>query len=83
METITISKSEYKKLLSKAEAYKRLAESIYENAITDPIDEIVSDFKKTNLYTDDFISDLKAGLEKSSLSKKTTNEIKTTKRRLT
>ncbi|MDQ3022027.1 MAG: hypothetical protein M3R36_15865 [Bacteroidota bacterium] len=70
MDTVTISKSEYKKLLSKAEAYKKLAESIFENAINDPVNEIVSDFKKTNLYTDEFISDLKAGLEKSSLSKK-------------
>lgn len=70
METITIPKSEYKKLLSKAAAYKKLAKSIFENAINDPVDEIVSDFKKTDLYTDEFLSDLKEGLEKSSLSKK-------------
>ena len=69
METITIPKSEYKKLLSRAKAYEKLAGSIFENAIKDPIDEIVSDFKKTNLYTDKFLKDLENGLKKSSLAK--------------
>ena len=69
METITIPKSEYKKLLSRAKAYEKLAGSIFENAIKDPVNEIVSDFKNTNLYTDVFLKDLKDGLKKSSLAK--------------
>jgi hypothetical protein len=69
METITITKTEYKKLLSRAKAYEKLAGSIFENAIKDPVNEIVSDFKKTNLYTVDFLKDLEDGLKKSSLAK--------------
>lgn len=69
METITIPKSEYKKLLSRAKAYEKLAGSIFENAIKDPVNEIVSEFKKTNLYTVDFLKNLEDGLKKSSLAK--------------
>lgn len=69
METITIPKSEYKKLLSRAKAYEKLAGSIFENAIKDPVNETISDFKKTNLYTVDFLKDLEDGLKKSSLAK--------------
>lgn len=46
METITIPKAEYKKLLSRAKAYEKLAGSIFEYAIKDPVNEIVSDFIK-------------------------------------
>ncbi len=69
METITISKTEYKRLLSRAKAYEKLAGSIFENAIKDPVSDIVSDFKKTNLYTTEFLKDLEDGLKKSSLAK--------------
>lgn len=69
METITIPKAEYKKLVRKAKAYEKLAESFYENSIKEPIDSIVSDFRKTNLYTNEFLTDLEDGLKKSSLSK--------------
>ncbi len=69
METITIPKAEYKRLLSHAEAYKKLAESVFVNAIKDPVNDIVSDFKSTNLYTTEFLSDLEKGLKKSSLGK--------------
>ena len=70
METITIPKTEYKKLLSRAKAYEKLAGSIFENAIKDPVNDIVSDFKKTNLYTEGFLKDLEEGLKRSSLGKK-------------
>lgn len=70
METITISKREYKTLVSRAKAYERLAKSIFVNAIQDPISDIVSDFRKTDLYTEEFQLDLEEGLKKSSLSKK-------------
>lgn len=70
METITIPKSEYKKLVSRAKAYEKLAESIFVNAIKDPIADIVSDFRRTNIYTEGFLTDLENGLKKSSLSKR-------------
>lgn len=69
MELITISKKEYKILVSKAKAYEKLSESFYKNALNDSVESIVSDFKKTNLYTDEFLRDLEGGLKKSSLSK--------------
>ena len=69
METITIPKAEYKKLLSRAKAYEKLAGSIFEYAIKDPVNEIVSDFIKTNLYSDEFLEDLESGLKKSTLAK--------------
>ncbi len=67
METITISKSEYRKLVSRAKAYEKLAESFFENAMKDPVSDIVADFKKTNLYSVGFLNDLEDGLRKSSL----------------
>jgi len=69
METITIPKTEYKKLLARAKAYEKLAKSIFENAIKDPVTEIVSDFKNTDLYSKEFLNDLEDGLKKSSLAK--------------
>lgn len=69
MKTITIPKTEYKILLSRAKAYEKLTGSIFKNAIKDPVNDIVSDFKKTNLYTDGFLKDLEVGLKKSSLAK--------------
>jgi len=70
MDTITIPKNEYKKLLSRAKAYEKLAESFYQNSMKDPVVEIVADFKNTGLYTNEFLKDLEDGLKKSSLSKK-------------
>jgi glucan phosphoethanolaminetransferase (alkaline phosphatase superfamily) len=69
METVTIPKREYKKLVSKAKAYEKLAESFYQNTLNEPVEAIVSDFRKTNLYTDEFLKDLEDGLKKSSLSR--------------
>lgn len=70
MESITIPKKEYKKLVSKAKAYEKLAESFYKNTLIDSVDNIVSDFRRTDLYTDEFLKDLAEGLNKSSLVKK-------------
>ena len=67
METITISNKDYKKLVSRAKAYEKLAESIFVNVINDPVEDIVSDFRKTDLYTEEFLTDLEEGLKKSSL----------------
>ena len=70
METITISKSEYRKLVAKSKAYEKLAKTIFEDAINESVNDIVSDFKKTNLYSEEFLSDLKEGLNQSSLYSK-------------
>ncbi len=69
METITIPKSEYRKLVSRAKAYEKLAGSIFQNAIKDPVKDMVTDFKNTNLYSEEFLIDLEDGLKKSSIAK--------------
>jgi len=38
--------------------------------IKDPIEEVINDFRKTNLYTKGFLADLEDGLKKSSYAKK-------------
>ncbi len=70
METITIPKKEYKKLVSKANAYDKLAKDFFESVVEDSVEKVASDFTKTDLYTQDFINDLKEGLNKSSFSKR-------------
>jgi len=69
MQTITISKNEYKKLLSQAKAYQKLAGEIFKKVINDPVSDLVDDFRKTGIYTDDFLIDLEKGLKKSSYAK--------------
>jgi hypothetical protein len=69
METVTISKKEYSKLRSQAKAYEKLAKGFFENIVKDPIEEVVKDFEKTGLYTDEFLDDLGSGLRKSTYSK--------------
>ena len=69
MSTVTISKIKYQKLRRHAEAYKRLSSRLFEFAIRDPIEEVVNDFKKTNLYTKEFLKDLEDGLRDSSYGK--------------
>lgn len=70
MDTVKISKNEYKRLVSKAKAYDKIAEKFFENIIEDPIDIVVKDFKKTNSYSNGFLSDLESGLRKSSYAKR-------------
>ena len=69
MQTITIPKKEYQKLVSKAKALEKLAVHIFEKVIKDPVKDVVEDFRRTNLYTGEFITDLEEGLKKSSYSK--------------
>lgn len=66
METITIPKEEYIQLKKIADAYKQIASNVFQNINQDSIDDIIKDFKDTDLYSDEFIDDLKNGLEKSS-----------------
>ncbi|MBX7046135.1 MAG: hypothetical protein K1X86_09880 [Ignavibacteria bacterium] len=66
MENITISKAEYKKLLSIEKAYTKLTKVFIDSAIKNSVEPVVSDFEKSGLYTKEFIKDLKDGLSKSS-----------------
>ncbi len=68
--TITLSKTEYDKLKRQADIYEFLAGQIFSFAIKDPIEEVVSDFEETGLYSKKFIKDLESGLRRSSYSKK-------------
>lgn len=70
MVTITISKVKYEQLKRQAEAYRRFAANFFEAAVRDPIGDITDDFRKTALYTEEFLHDLDAGLRKSSIAKK-------------
>jgi len=69
METVTISKEEYTNLLLKAKAYQRLASDFFKGVMDESLTDVVNDFRKTNLYTDDFLLDLEDGLKKSSYNK--------------
>jgi hypothetical protein len=42
----------------------------FELVVKDPVEEVVEDFRKTNLYSEKFLKDLEAGLKKSSYAKK-------------
>lgn len=64
-----IPKSEYLKLQRHATAYQKLVGFLFKSVVRDPVEDIVNDFKKTNLYTEGFLRDLKDGLQKSSLGK--------------
>lgn len=78
-DTITLSKQDYLRLKQQAQAYRTMAARVFELPLRDPIDEVVADFRATNLYTDEFLMDLEDGLRKSSYSKKYANQ--TTRKR--
>lgn len=69
MSQIIISKKEYIQLKSQSKAYQKKAGNFFKSIIISPINDIVEDFKKTNLYSNKFISDLENGLKKSSYGK--------------
>ena len=79
MAQVTLPKTEYEQLKKQARAYRKFASELFEMIIQDPIEEVVEDFRKTNLYAEDFLKDLESGLQKSSYSKKYGNQ--TTQRR--
>ena len=74
MAKITLPKTEYERLRRQAAAYRKFAEKFFESVVKDPIEEVVGDFRKTNLYTEDFLKDLESGLRKSSYVKKHGNK---------
>lgn len=83
MEKVAIPKIEYERLRREASAYRKFATHFFQSAVRDPIDEIVEDFQRTDLYTQEFLEDLADGLRKSSYSKTHgTKALKTRSRRL-
>ncbi len=71
MANITISKEEYQNLKQQAKAYQKLSGSLFESIIRDHVEEVVEDFRRTNIYTDGFLRDLENGLRKSSYARAT------------
>ena len=70
MNKITISKTEYEKLRHQAEGYRKLVGRVFEFALKDSVEDVVEDFRKTNLYTEGFLKDLGDGLRDSSYMKR-------------
>lgn len=68
--TITISRTEYRSLRKQAEAFRKFAGKVFEAALSGNIDDVVTDFRNTNLYSDEFLKDLESGLKKSSYAKR-------------
>lgn len=79
MAQVTLPETEYEQLKKQAQAYRKFAAKFFELVIRDPIEEVVEDFRKTNLYTEEFLKDLESGLRKSSYLKRYGNQ--TAKRR--
>lgn len=69
MVTVTIPKQKYQQLERQASAYRRFAAQIFESQLGDPINEVIKDFRKTDLYTGDFLKDLESGLRRSSYAR--------------
>ena len=74
MVKVEIPKTEYEQLKKQAEAYRRFAARFFESVVRDPIDQVVEDFRKTNLYPEVFLKDLESGLRKSSYLKRHENK---------
>ena len=66
MSEVAISKEEYRQLKQQAKAYKKLTGHLFEFVIRDRVEDVVKDFRKTKLYTNEFIKELEDGLQKSS-----------------
>jgi len=69
-DSITLPKQEYLRLKQQAQAYRNMATRVFELPLKDPIAGVVSDFKDSGLYADDFLVDLEDGLRKSSYADK-------------
>ena len=69
--TITLPKDEYLKLKKQAKAYQALAGHFFTARINEAesAEAVVADFRKTNLYSNGFLEDLKDGLKHSSYFK--------------
>ena len=67
-DVVTLPKQQYLRLKQQAQAYRSMTARMFELPLRDPIDEVIDDFKATNLYIDEFLEDLEDGLRKSSYS---------------
>ena len=65
-QTITLSKTEYQRLKAQAKAYQKIMSKFFELALRNSIKEVIEDFRRTNLYSEEFLKDLESGLKKSS-----------------
>jgi len=74
MDKVIITKTEYRQMKRQAEAYKKLLAEFFDSLTYDPIGQVVQDFRKTDLYTEEFLKDLESGLRKSSYAKKYGNK---------
>ncbi len=75
MNKVIITKTEYRQLKRQAEAYQKILAEFFDSITRDPINLVVQDFRKTDLYTEEFLKDLESGLRKSSYAKKHGNKI--------
>ncbi len=72
MDTITISKKEYQTLIDRALKYEYLAsivkkdENFFECPPVKNAKRVVSEFRKTKLYSEKFLNSLEGGLKRSS-----------------
>ena len=73
MANIIISKKQYQELLDKALRYEYLRHIIEENIFAPPptkdIEKIIRVFKRTGIYSKEFLRSLKRGLRRSSYFK--------------
>jgi len=74
MVTVTIPKKEYQKLIDKSFRYEYLRQIIEEDIFASPplrdIKKIIREFRKTNLYNENFLRSLEQGLRHSSYFQK-------------
>lgn len=62
MNTITLQRKEYETLASQAKAYRAIASTFAGVQAERTVEEIVSNFESTRVYSDAFLGDLKKGL---------------------
>jgi len=79
-DTVTLLKQDYLRLKQEAEAYRNMVAKVFELPLRDPVGEVVADFRATDLYTDEFLTDLEDGLRKSSYAKKYAHQTSQKKR---
>ena len=70
MSYISIPKKEYQQLKKQARTLRQFYVRFFRAALTDPVDDVVEDFRNTKLYSKGFLRDLEAGLRKSSYGKR-------------
>lgn len=70
MSYVTIPKTEYQQLKKQAHTLRKFYARFFDFALKNPVDDVVTDFNATGLYTKGFLRDLDAGLRKSSYAKR-------------